>query len=145
MGKIKVVIINRNKEGDLDIKEKVIDDTLETYHEILSCDKIDILTRKIYGNKVCFVIDDEQEKYAPKQDPIAIYVGGAEVIHGTLIITGKSDDLGNLSSLDDSQIALIKESIGDFGYSWEPEVYYRLNISYKALAYSGYSLDLNDF
>ena len=136
MREIKVVILKRNNEGELIVQEKVIEDTLSNYYEILSCDNIDIVTRKIKGFRVCFVIDDEYLlRNIPNQPPVAVFVGdGDEAIYGSLVITGKSDEEGKLSSLDDNQINIIEKSIHYFRDVAEhcPN----LNPIYEALSYS---------
>ena len=136
MRKIKVVILKRNNEGGLVVQAKEIEDTLSNYYEILSCDNIDIVTRKIKGFKACFVVDDEYLlKHTPNQPPVAVFVGdGDEAIYGSLVITGKSDEEGKLSSLDDNQINIIEKSIHYFRDVAEhcPN----LNPIYEALSYS---------
>ena len=133
---IKVVILKRNNEGELVIEEKEIKDTLETYYSILSCANIDIVERKIKGFKVCFVVDDEYLlKNTPNQPPVAVLQGsGREAIYGALVITSKSDKLGNLSSLEDYQINIIEKSICYFRNSSKncPN----LNPIFEALTYS---------
>ena len=133
---IKVVILKRNNEGEFVMEEKEIKDKLETYYDILSCDNIDIVERKIKGFKVCFVVDDEYLlKHTPKQPPIAVFQGnGREAIYGSLVITGKSDKYGNLSSLDEYQLDTIRRSICYFRNSTKncPN----LNPIFEALPYS---------
>ena len=133
---IKVVILKRNNEGEFVMEEKEIKDKLETYYSILSCDNIDIVERKIKGFKACFVVDDEYLlKHTPNQPPVAVFVGeGKEAIYGSLIITGKSDRYGNLSSLDEYQLDAIRRSICYFRNSTKncPN----LNPIFEALPYS---------
>ena len=133
---IKVVILKRNNEGELVMEEKEIKDTLATYYSILSCDNIDIVERKIKGFKACFVVDDEYLlKHTPKQPPVAVFVGeGKEAIYGALVITGKSDREGNLSSLDEYQLDTIRRSICYFRNSTKncPN----LNPIFEALPYN---------
>lgn len=133
---IKIVILKRNNEGEFVIEEKEIEDKLESYYSILSCDNIDIVERKIKGFKVCFVVDDEYLlKNTPNQPPVAVFQGnGREAIYGALVITGKSDKLGNLSSLEDYQINIIERSICYFRNSSKncPN----LNPIFEALTYS---------
>lgn len=133
---IKVVILKRNNEGELVIEEKEIKDTLETYYSILSCDNIDIVERKIKDFKVCFVVDDEYLlKNTPNQPPVAVFQGnGREAIYGALVITGKSDKLGNLSSLEDYQINIIEKSICYFRNSSKKCP--NLNPIFEAMTYS---------
>ena len=133
---IKIVILKRNNEGEFVIEEKEIEDKLETYYRILSCDNVDIVERKIKGFKVCFVVDDEYLlRNTPNQPPVAVFQGnGREAIYGALVITGKSDKLGNLSSLEDYQINIIERSICYFRNSSKncPN----LNPIFEALTYS---------
>lgn len=133
---IKIIILKRNNEGEFVIEEKEIEDKLESYYSILSCDNIDIVERKIKGFKVCFVVDDEYLlKHTPNQPPVAVFQGnGREAIYDKLIITGKSDKLGNLSSLEDYQINIIEKSICYFRTSTKncPN----LNPIFEALSYS---------
>ena len=138
MKEIKVVIIKRNNEGELVIQEKIIEDTLETYYEILSCDNINIVTRKIKGFKACFVVDDEYLlRNTPNQPPVAVLVDDnwKEAIYGALVITGYSaNEGGKLLSLTDEQIDIIKKSISYFRDVAEhcPN----LNPIYEALSYN---------
>lgn len=138
MSKIKVVIINRNNEGELVIQEKIIEDKLETYYEILSCDNINILSCKIKDFRGCFVIDDEYLlKNTPNQPPVAVLVDDnwKDAIYGALVITGYSaNEGGKLLSLTDEQINIIKKSISYFRDVAEhcPN----LNPIYEALSYS---------
>ena len=133
---IKIVILKRNNEGEFVIEEKEIEDKLETYYRILSCDNVDIVERKIKGFKVCFVVDDEYLlRNTPNQPPVAVFQGnGREAIYGALDITGKSDKVGNLSSLEDYQINIIERSICYFRNSSKncPN----LNPIFEALTYS---------
>ena len=133
---IKIVILKRNNEGEFVIEEKEIEDKLESYYSILSCDNIDIVERKIKGFKVCFVVDDEYLlKHTPNQPPVAVFQGnGREAIYGALVITGKSDKYGNLTSLEDYQINIIEKAICYFRNSSKncPN----LNPIFEALTYS---------
>ena len=137
MREIKVVILKRNNEGELIVQAKEIEDTLSNYYEILSCNNIDIVTRKIKGFKACFVVDDEYLlKHTPNQPPVSVFVGdGDEAIYGALVITGYSaNEGGKLLSLTDEQIDIIKKSIHYFRDVAEhcPN----LNPIYEALSYS---------
>lgn len=138
MRKIKVVIIKRNNEGDLVVQTKEIEDTLSNYYEILSCDNIDIVSRKIKDFRVCFVIDDEYLlRNTPNQPPVAVLVDDnwKDAIYGALVITGYSaNEGGKLLSLTDEQINIIKKSISYFRDVAEhcPN----LNPIYEALSYS---------
>ena len=138
MREIKVVILKRNNEGELIVQAKEIEDTLETYYEILSCDNINILSCKIKDFRGCFVIDDEYLlKNTPNQPPVAVLVDDnwKDAIYGALVITGYSaNEGGKLLSLTDEQIDIIKKSISYFRDVAEhcPN----LNPIYEALSYN---------
>lgn len=137
LNQIKVVIINRDAEGNLIVKDQIIDDTLETYYNLLNCNTIDIVNRKIRHFRACFVIDDEYLlKGAPKEPPIAVFEGnGREEIFNALVITGTSDNEGNLTSLSDFQVELIKSSISKYRRI-STESYFNFEPIFEALSYT---------
>ena len=137
LNQIKVVIINRDAEGNLIVKDQIIDDTLKTYYNLLNCNTIDIVIRTIKHFRACFVVDDEYLlKGAPKQPPVAIFKGdGMEEIYGALVITGTSDREGNLTSLSDFQVELIKSSISKYRRI-PTESYFNFEPIFEALTYT---------
>lgn len=89
-------------------------DDLDVIRELLKCDAIDIVRRKIWGKTYCFIVDDEG---LLKKDPIlsgwCLDTPGGN-LYGNLIITGVEDDEGNLTSLSKADVNKIFGSAVDF-------------------------------
>lgn len=83
---------------------------LQDYYELLGCDCIDIVTRKIGHQYYDIVCDDEG---LLKDDPIisAIDDLGRVMLVGSLIICGLADNEGELTDLSDRDIPYIKKRV----------------------------------
>ena len=91
--------------------------------ELLKCDAIDIVRRKIWGKTYCFIVDDEG---LLKKDPIlsgwCLDTPGGN-LYGNLIITGVEDDEGNLTSLSNADVNKIFGSAVDFVFKYPTPEY----------------------
>lgn len=109
--RIDVVIVKRLDNGDLELKVvRDFEDELNNIYSVIDCRCIDIITRKIRGRSVDFIVDDEYlltDK--PKNAPTGILSNSPmlEQIYGTFIITGTGDRDGNLTSLSNKDISAI--------------------------------------
>ena len=83
---------------------------LEDYYNLIGCDLVDIVTRRI-GRKVYEVICDDEGTFC--EDPLisAIDDLGRVMFVGSLIITGKVDDEGELTDLTANDIRYIKKRV----------------------------------
>ena len=113
--KIDVVIVKRLNNGDLDLKVvRDFEDELHNIYSVIDCRCIDIITRKIKGRSVDFIVDDEyllSDK--PKNAPTGIFQNQPmlEQIYGPFVITGTGDSEGNLTDLNDLDIKAIKSAV----------------------------------
>lgn len=87
-----------------------IEDKLEVFYEHIKCTAIDIVYRSFEGRILNVVCDDEG---LLKNDPMvsAITPKGEVVLVGNLIITGATDDDGNLTSLSVKDLFAIRKSL----------------------------------
>ena len=86
---------------------------LENYYEMLKCECIDIITRKI-GNKAFDIIVDDEGLFV--QDPIqsGLTFSKKEVVEqlvGNLLVVGKADCEGKEQSLTDEDVELIRQNV----------------------------------
>lgn len=91
---------------------KEIDDNLSEFYEIIECDCIDIVKRKI-GNKYYNIVCDD-ESLLKNNPTISVFHpndSGLNVF-GTIIIAGEEDEHGNLTSIDDCDIKNIRSKLG---------------------------------
>ena len=109
--RIRVALIKRTEGGDLTIQ--VIDDfedELKNIYKAIECHTIDIISRKIKGRRLDFIVDDEYlltDK--PKNAPTGICATSPmlEQIYGPFLITGTADSEGNLTDLSIKDIDAI--------------------------------------
>lgn len=97
-----------------------VPDKLESYYELLNCDCIDIIVRKIDGRYFNIVCDDEARL---KEHPILSAVSLTEErgdLYGSLFVVGQTDDDGNLTSLTDMDVEYIM-NYAPGGIYWESE------------------------
>ena len=73
-----------------DISLTQIDDTLETYYQLLNCSTIDIIVRTIANRKVALIVDGEWHLKRENKGkfPIALCTNANEQLFGNIIITG---------------------------------------------------------
>lgn len=92
-------------------KTTTIDDDLQVFYDIIGCECIDIVKRKIGDNYYNIICDDEglfvENPIISLAHPTDMY----QTIHGNVIITGIEDENGNLTSLTKIDIVKIKSSL----------------------------------
>ena len=92
-------------------KATTIDDDLQVFYDIIGCECIDIVKRKIGDNYYNIICDDEglfvEKPIISLAHPTDMY----QTIHGNVIITGIEDENGNLTSLTKIDIVKIKSSL----------------------------------
>ena len=83
---------------------------LEDYYDLIGCDLVDIVTRKI-GRKYYDIICDDEGTFV--EDPLisAIDDIGRVMFVGNLIICGKVNSEGDLTDLTSNDISYIKKRI----------------------------------
>ena len=90
------------------IEEREIDDELETFYNLLNCNTIDIVSRRVAGVAVRIICDDEGYfKPNPKVGAHTLFNVSPPLV-GNLIFAGTEDNEGNLTDLTDNEIARIK-------------------------------------
>lgn len=112
---IRVAIVERTSDNELRVE--IVDDykdELSNYYNTIGCRAIDIITRKIKGHCVDFVIDDEYlltDKAKEAPTGICSTSPMLEQIYGTFVITGTGDEDGNLTDLSVKDVSRIADSI----------------------------------
>lgn len=98
---------------------------LDTYYELLHCNIIDIVTRKIGGKYYDIICDDEGLFNA---DPriSAIDPNWSAMLVGALLVIGLPDDEGNETSLSEDDVAHIASRVLHMGTRNHPEGWYML-------------------
>lgn len=98
------------KVVDVDIND------LQTCYEYTDCDCITIVQRSFMGFPACIVCDDEG---LLKDNPVPciIFKGEyPETLVGRILVTGLSDDVGNLTAVSDDVVNVCKSWSGRCGY-----------------------------
>lgn len=98
---------------------------LEQYYELLSCQIVDIVNRRI-GRKRFEIICDDEGIFKEDCKISAINNLGQPMLVGSLLICGKADMEGELTSLTDKEIAYIQERIQTMYTRKYPEGYLML-------------------
>lgn len=106
MKKIKVLVVDPLKG----VEEKVIENKLETFYEIIDCQCIDIATRTIGAKKKYYDIICDDEGLLFDKKPSAINDNLRVMLVGTLIITNYNSN-GETISLEDSDIEYLKPMV----------------------------------
>lgn len=102
---IKVLLLDALKGTGFRTKE--IHDELDEYYNLLDCDTIDIVSRKIGGIFYDIVVDDEglfREDYVVS----AVNPAGKPELVGNLVFARADERTGELQSLTDADIRKIK-------------------------------------
>lgn len=110
MKKIVALYLNVEESKGLEMVE-VGCDTNEDFYNLISCETIDIVSRKIGGKEYCVVCDDEG---ITKPYPIVstIFKGNERISTvGSIVITGNADEFGELTSLSESDIKKIRNQV----------------------------------
>lgn len=106
--KLKVVMIDVD---DCTIHDYVIDDDLNTFYNLIGCETIDIVNRSVGDEqrRFEFIIDDE----GIYNNPIlsAVNRNMETYFVGNIIITGKTNGDGELTSLSDDDVKYIRKHI----------------------------------
>ena len=98
---------------------------LEQYYELLDCSLIDIVQRRI-GRKRFEIICDDEGTFKEDYKISAINNLGQPMLVGSLLICGRADMEGELTSLTDDEITYIKERIQKMCTKTHPEGYLML-------------------
>ena len=91
-------------------REITINPTLDSYYELIGCNTIDIVTRRI-GDKLFDIVCDDEALLYDDLEFSAVDKNGAVMLCGNLLILGLADEKGYETSLSDDDIALIKQNI----------------------------------
>ena len=88
----------------------IIDD-LDTLYQLIGCDTIDIVLRKIGGKPYQIILDDEglfaNKPVLTMADP----ENKDDIIVGTVVIAGKADENGDLTSVTEEDVQHIENYI----------------------------------
>lgn len=108
---MKVAIIHTGADSIEEFVEaKEIESNLDTYYSEIGCDCIEIPDRCI-GGKLFNIICDEEGLLKDHPIPSAVGNGYQEAICGNLIVCGLADDDGELTSITDEDVQLIRDNI----------------------------------
>ena len=102
--KRKITIMYSNVQDNEPPKVIEIEDELDNYYKLLKCDNIEIVQRQVGFNTYCFVIDGCGRLKAKQRTSSMSLLDIRYGIVGNLIVTGLSDEEGNLTSLTPAQI-----------------------------------------
>ena len=83
---------------------------LEDYYRLIGCDCIDIVARKI-GDKYLEIICDDEGLLKENPRISAVDKNMKPTLVGNLLIAGPTDEDGELTSLTDKDIELIKNNL----------------------------------
>lgn len=86
--------------------ERTVADDLDTYYQMLNCDCIEIVKRRI-GKKDFQIICDESGTLKENFIVSAITWDGGAALVGNLFVTGLADDEGELTDLTDEDVKFI--------------------------------------
>ena len=101
---------------------RTIEDKLDTFYDLLRCRCIDIVTRKIgIRGKAFDIICDDEGTFADDPKISAIDNIGRPMLVGALLIVGRADDDGNLTSLTADDIRRIRRYTTHLGTRKHPE------------------------
>ena len=104
MKKIDVLYFN----GEILIEMRGVEDDLKTYHELIDCDIIDIVSLKIGDEYYDFIVDDEG--FFKKDYFYSVFINKQPALVGKFIIT-KSNKIGETISLTEEDIENIYKNI----------------------------------
>jgi hypothetical protein len=92
------------------VTDEVINDDLKTFYDEISCDTIDMITRKVGRKTYCIICDDNWLiNHKPKLTDVLSYCPHGECIFGdSILIAGCSDFNGDITSLKDDDVLNIK-------------------------------------
>lgn len=102
----KINVLFFDVDGKKKPEKRTIEDDLPSYYDLIKCDGIDIVTRKICGYPVRVVCDDLGLINGRKISGIELY-SNCVMFVGNLVLTGMEDAFGDLTSLSDKAINTI--------------------------------------
>lgn len=124
MARKKITAILIDPETDTARVEE-IPDNLGSFYELLRCDCIDIVTRKI-GNTYYDIICDDEGLLKDTPYISAINKACEPMLVGALLVCGRADEKGSLTSLTASDIKNISEHVLRISTKKHPEPYMAL-------------------
>ena len=104
---MKAVFLNTDSH---EIRVVDIEDRLDVFYEMIGCSTIEI-PRRFIGKKLYSIICDEEATFVKDPVPSMIDHKGNILILGSLIVCGKPDEEGNLTSLTDEDIERIRWNV----------------------------------
>lgn len=90
------------------IKIVTVEDNLRAFYEALHCDCIDIVSRVIAGIPVDIICDDEALLKNTQLLSAATPGRSTDYIYGSILVVGRADEEGNLTSLSPEQARVVK-------------------------------------
>lgn len=118
---MKGLLLNLN-----DNKTEVVEvNSLQDYYNLIGCNLIEIVSRKI-GRKRFDIVCDEEGTFVAEPKISAIDNLGAPMFVGNLIICGQADEEGELTDLSGRDINYIKQRIVKMCTHKHPEGYLML-------------------
>ena len=93
--------------------ERIVEDNLNSYYNLLDCNMIDIVSRKIGARtrKYYEIVCDDEGLLRSDARISAINDMGGTMLVGSLFITGSVSAEGELTSLTDADVAKIKKNL----------------------------------
>lgn len=90
---------------------EVMASELDEYYNLIGCDTIDIVRRRI-GGKYFDIICDDEALLKPEPIPTMFDTDKQPIIFGNVIIAGEADAMGEMTDLTNEDIELIIENLG---------------------------------
>lgn len=107
-------------------KTKVVEaNNLQDYYDLIGCNLIEIVNRKI-GRKRFEIVCDEEGTFVSEPKISAIDNWGAPMFVGSLLICGQTDEEGELTDLSTNDIDYIQKRIIEMRTHNHPEGYLML-------------------
>ena len=118
---MKGLLLNLN-----DNKTEVVEaNSLQDYYDLIGCNLIEIVNRKI-GRKRFEIVCDEEGTFVSEPKISAIDNWGAPMFVGSLLICGQTDEEGELTDLSTNDIDYIQKRIIEMRTHNHPEGYLML-------------------
>lgn len=107
-------------------KTKIVEaNNLQDYYDLIGCNLIEIVNRKI-GRKRFEIVCDEEGTFVSEPKISAIDNWGAPMFVGSLLICGQTDEEGELTDLSTNDIDYIQKRIIEMRTHNHPEGYLML-------------------
>lgn len=120
MSEIKAIVLNVNA-GTVEVMD--IEDELQTYYDLIGCDLIDIVSRRI-GGKVYSIVCDDEGALIDKPKVSAWDEDMMPRLFGNLVITNR--DGPELASLTAEDVDRILNKVVRWSTNVHPEPYFML-------------------